>query len=118
MFDKSRYGIVRGVAVHLPWAQVSRGSAEGIALLTLFCKTGGCAAANAVRNRCVEMCATRTAMRVNCARGNGDIPHFGRIGRWRGNGERNEECPHFLPTASPFQSRIAISASNCERFDV
>src|SRR6185295_18871170 len=68
MFDKSRYGIVRGVAVHLPWAQVSRGSAEGIALLTLFCKTGGCAAANAVRTRCVETCAARTALRVTCAR--------------------------------------------------
>jgi hypothetical protein len=68
MFGKSRYGIVRAVAVRSARAQVSRGTDDGIALLTLFCKTRRCTAANAVRNRCAGMCATRTAMRVNCAR--------------------------------------------------
>ena len=119
MFVKSQYGIVRSVAVHPGRAQVSRGSAEGIALLTLFCQTGPRSAANAVRhpvhrNVCDahgharELCTEMGTFFISEQPVATDAPGVG-----------NEECPHFRsPTASLFSSRIAISASNCERFDV
>src|SRR5918995_7181436 len=68
MFDKSQGGVVRPVPVTRAGPQVSRGSAEGIALLTLFCKIGRRTAMDAVPNTFAGMCAMRTQPRVNCAR--------------------------------------------------
>jgi hypothetical protein len=83
MFDKSQYGIEGLVAVRGGGAQVSGGSADAIALLTLFCQI----TRRGPQTRCdmhSQECVRSARQCARSVHGNGDIPDF-RPPRWQYN---------------------------------